>query len=102
MLAEGLDEEPTLELVHHLFERSLCGADTLDHAFDLANTRREQIRGDEAAGIDLNDEALHLVLKLAYVSGPIVALEELHRLLGESPRCFAELRCVTGEEVRGE
>ena len=68
VLAQRLDEEPALELVHHLLERALRRLHALDHALDLADARREQVGRDEAAGVDLDDEALHLVLQLAHVA----------------------------------
>ena len=51
-----------------------------------------------AAGVDLDDEALHLVLQLAHVARPVVALEELHRLLREARRraCPAPPRSARG------
>jgi hypothetical protein len=59
--------------------------------FDLAHARREQVGRDESARVDLDDEALHLVLELAHVARPVVALQELHRLLREAARGLAEL-----------
>ena len=52
--------------------------------------------------LDLDDEALHLVLQLAHVARPVVGLEELHRLLREARRGLAELGRVALEEVLGE
>src|SRR5688572_9760754 len=58
VLAQGLGDEPALDLLHHLLERALLGRDPRDRALDLAQPRRQVRDLDPVAGLGLDHEAL--------------------------------------------
>src|SRR5690606_6971071 len=97
-----LEQDPLLDLLHHLLERALARVDLVDEVLHLPDAGAQVLGLDEAALVELDDEPLHLVLELAHVARPLVGAQELHGLLAEAADTAPELVGVALHEVPRE
>ena len=62
----------------------------------------QEVRRDEAIGLDLDHQALHFVLELAHVARPVVGHQEFHRALREARHGAPHLARILLQEVPGQ
>src|SRR5436189_176953 len=77
VLAEPRADGRELDLAHDLLERTRAAARRRGRALD--DPRGEEVGRDALARLRAQDEPVDLVLQLAHVAGPRVALEEPER-----------------------
>src|SRR5262249_53519572 len=99
VLAEPRAGRGRLDLPHGLLERS-CGVGGARRSVD--DPRGEEVRRDPLARLGAEDNPVYLVLELAHVARPRVALEEAERVRIEPAELFPLLLPEAVEKMEGE
>src|SRR6059058_3372760 len=100
MLAEPCADGRELDLAHDLLERARTAPRCRGRALD--DPRGEEVGRDALARLRAQDEPVDLVLQLAHVAGPRVALEEPERARVEAAELLRLLGADPLEQVQRE